>query len=229
MRIVTTGDDFAPVAADHVDQLIREVVTRAGEAHIALAGGSTPEPVYRALAERDLPWHKLHIYLGDERAVPSDDPESNLGRVRASLLDAVPIPHSRIHPMEAHAADPDEAARRYETLLPRRLDLILLGMGADAHVASLFPHGPALAVTDRDVVPVEGPSTPRRCLTLTPPPLGRARNVVILATGRAKAPAVARALQGDEAPADCPVRLVASRASWILDAAAASCLRGILP
>lgn len=188
---------------------------------MALAGGSTPRPVYESLAGKaDVPWDRLEIFFGDERAVPPADPGSNYGMAKASLLDRVPIPPERVHRMRAEAESRAEAAREYAGVLPDALDLVLLGIGTDGHTASLFPGADALHV-DTLVAPALAPYAPHGRLTLTPRVLGRAHGLLVLARGEDKAGPVARALTGPWNPVACPAQL-ARRGTWLLDAAAAS-------
>jgi 6-phosphogluconolactonase len=197
-----------------------------GACALALAGGRTPEPVYRLLAATpNLDWSRVDVFFGDERAVPPDDPESNYGMVRASLLSRVPVPEDRVHRMEAERPDRDAAARAYDQALPPALDLLVLGVGPDGHTASLFPGSAALDERRRRVVPVTGPPPPAARLTITPPVIAAARRVVVLAAGADKAAAVARALEGPRSPKDTPAQL-ARRADWFLDRAAAARLTG---
>ena len=141
--------------------------------------------------------------------------------VHAALLSRVPIPVAQVHRMEAERTDRESAAREYERLLPPRLDVLLLGMGADGHTASLFPGAASLDERQRRVVAVVGAKPPAERLTITPPVIEDARTVAVLATGEDKAPMVARAIEGRLAPKAVPVQL-ARRGVWFLDRAAAS-------
>jgi 6-phosphogluconolactonase len=187
---------------------------------LSLAGGSTPRGAYELLAEeRGVSWERVSLYFGDERAVPPDDPRSNYRMVREALIDRLAV-GPRVHRMEGEAADLEAAARRYDEQLPDRLDVLVLGMGADGHTASLFPGSPALRETRRRVVPVEAPADPPRRLTVTPPVIAAARQVVVIVSGADKAAAVARALEGamDE---DAVPAALARHGLWLLDRAAA--------
>lgn len=192
----------------------------AGPLSIALSGGSTPGPVYEALgATAALPWSQLNVFFADERAVPPDDPESNFRLARDTLLVRAPLSGDRVHRMPVDRTDLEVAADEYADRLPARLDLVVLGVGADGHTASLFPHDKALEEQHRRVVPVVGPQPPHHRLTVTPPVLEEARQLVVLATGRTKAETVQRALYGDYDPRACPAQL-ARRGVWILDESA---------
>jgi 6-phosphogluconolactonase len=134
------------------------------------------------------------------------------------------IPSANVHPMDGGRADRDGAARDYEKVLPARIDVLLLGMGPDGHTASLFPGSPALNETERRVVAVTAPKPPAERLTITPPVIAAAINVVVLVTGAEKAGMVAKVLDGAATPAELPVWL-ARGGTWILDAPAASGLK----
>ena len=209
-----------PVAAQRVAQAIKQAIAHHGRASVMLAGGGTPRAVYRELAQQqNLPWDRVEIFFGDERAVPPTDPESNYHMAREALLDAVPIPPAQIHRLPAERPDRDAAAAEYAALLPEHLDLLLLGIGEDGHTASLFPGSSALNQTAK-VVAVMGPKPPPLRLTITPPVIAAAITKIVFASGSGKAPAVARALNGPGRPAECPAQL-ARDGVWILDFEAA--------
>jgi 6-phosphogluconolactonase len=168
-------------------------------------------------------WQRVDVFFGDERAVPPDHPDSNYLMVYRALLSRVPVPAGQVHRMKAELSDREAAAREYERSLPPRLDILVLGMGADGHTASLFPGSAALDERHRMVVPVVGPKPPAERLTITPPVIEAARRVAVMAIGGGKAAMVARAIEGPLAPKEVPVQL-ARRGSWFLDQAAASSL-----
>jgi len=193
---------------------------------VVLTGGSTAELVFPLLTEPDVQWRFISLYFSDERAVGPDEPASNFGLVQRKLL-------SHIRPEEIHRIrgedEPEAAARAYEQeitpAVQRGFDVILLGMGADAHIAALFPDSPALDATERLCLPVQRPDG-MLGITMTPPALSRARRILLLVSGRSKAEAVRRAVAGDEGPTSCPVRLLADHPDtrFVLDEAAASTL-----
>jgi 6-phosphogluconolactonase len=223
--VLTGADAWARAAATRVAGLLSRIAAeREGgtTVSLALAGGSTPAPVYRALADLDdVPWARVEIFFGDERAVPPNHPESNFRMARETLLEPAGLPEERVHRMEAERADRDRAADDYARTLPARLDMLLLGVGSDGHTASLFPGAPTLRERERLVVPAGPPAEGGMWrLTVTPPVLEAAAHVFVLARGPDKAEAVARALEGGWAPEECPAQLVRGGA-WLLDAGAA--------
>lgn len=228
-RVVVDPSAFAMEAAAQIGRALHRLSGTSRQLSLGLCGGTTVPPVYEQLAALksvSLNWSAMGFYFGDERAVPPDHRDSNYRLARDTLLSRVAAIPERIHRMEAERADLDGAARDYEAALPASLDLLLLGMGADGHVASLFPASPALEADDRRVVPVYG-GTPRAArLTVTPRVLGQAREIIVMVTGAAKREAVARALEGSLDPFACPAQLVRS-ATWILDRPAARELRGL--
>ena len=205
----------ARAAADRVAGAIERARGERGVAHLVLAGGTTPRRAYELLAADGLDWSNVHLWCGDERSVPLDDPESNYRMMRESLLDPAGIPPEQVHPIDGEA-NPEEAARAYAAALPERLDLALLGLGEDGHTAGLFPGDPRL----EDPAPVrvvERSKPPPRGITLGLPVLRAARERIILAAGAGKADAVAAVMRGPD-PA-YPASLV--DAELIVDEAAA--------
>lgn len=216
-------DAWVEEAGRRIAGSVDEAVARSERSvSFVVAGGSTPRPVYAWLARSGrIPWERVEIYFGDERCVPADDPGSNYRMVRESLLEPAGIAPERVHRMEAERADRRAAAAAYERILPERLDVLLLGIGEEGHTLSLFPGSPALRERERRVVPVTTPKPPPDRLTLTPPVVGRARSIFVLARGAGKAEAVARGLEGPLDVESCPVQL-ARPGEWLLDEAAAS-------
>lgn len=224
--VVVEAAEYPAVAALRIAWMLQDVAEGGGRVSLALAGGSTPRPVYEDLARTaDLPWDRTEVFFGDERGVPPDHPDSNYRMARESLLDRIPVPDARVHRMEAERPDRKTAARDYARLLPERLDLVLLGIGADGHVASLFPGSAALHEVRRRVLAVDGPADPRARMTLAPRAIRDAGCVMVLARGSAKADAVARALTGPEDASACP-GVLAREGTWILDPEAAAGLEG---
>ena len=163
---------------------------------VALMGGSTPESFYQHLATNfadQVPWTRVHIFWSDERYLAPDHPDSNVGMARKTFIDAVPIPEANVHAPRTDLPDPDDAARLYEedvrSLLGHepRFDWMLLGLGEDGHVASLFPGGAALEERDRLVVAVrDSPKPPPVRLTMTPSLINLSREIHMLVAGACK-------------------------------------------
>ena len=215
-------------AAKFVIRAVESAIHLHGGCSLALAGGTAWEPTYTEmrspwLAER-VAWEQVSIYFGDERCVPPDDIRSNYRMARASLLGYHPISKASVHRIIAEDPDPEQAALAYADLLPARFDVLLLGVGADAHTASLFPRAPALSETARRVVAVPGPSGLRR-ITITPPVISAADTVFVLASGVRKSVAVARAIEGPWMPEEMPIQF-GRRGAWLLETRAARRLRG---
>jgi 6-phosphogluconolactonase len=224
--LVHNGAEFVDAAAAWIADTVAAVLAVRQRCSIALAGGHTPRAVYQHLADRyvNVPWALLDIYFGDERRVLPDDPASNYRMAYDALLGRVPIEPRQVHRMPGDLEDAEEAARDYESVLPAALDIILLGMGADGHTASLFPGAPELRERERRVLPSNSPVPPVGRLTITPPVIAAGRHVGIIVSGSSKAAVVARALEGSFDPYALPVQF-ALRGSWILDGDAASLLR----
>jgi 6-phosphogluconolactonase len=217
--------DDEQAAAEQVARLLVDAA-RAG-AEIALTGGSTPGRAYERAAELERDWSRAGVWWGDERCVPPEDDESNFGLAKHTLLDRI-AEQPRVHRIRGED-DAVEAAAAYERELRGvTLDLVLLGLGPDGHVASLFPGSPALREEAHGVVPAKPTLEPFvERVTLTPGPLRAAPTVVFLVTGESKAEAVANALAGPPTP-DVPGSLIRSergRTLAVVDRAAASRLR----
>ena len=223
VRVGTAG--LAELAAREMAQMLAAAVEERGQATLALAGGTTPRAAYERLATESVPWQSVSIFFGDERCVPPADPDSNYRMAREALFGRLSVAPARVERMLGESFDHDAAARAYEAVLPERIDVLVLGIGEDGHTASLFPGSSALTETERRVLPVVGPKPPPHRLTITPPVLKSARDVIVLAAGAGKAQAVARALEGAIDVASCPSQLVRD-ALWLMDHAAAAELSG---
>lgn len=230
MRIADTASELVQAVAEAIAHGVSDALCRQERFSLVLSGGNTPRALYRLLADAyqtRVDWRRVHLFWGDERYVPHDDPASNFRMARETLIDPLGIPPENVHPMPTNAPSPDEAARLYEQELraffgqSTRFDLILLGMGADGHTASLFPGTPALKEHRRWVTVGEAPVEPRVRLTLTLPVLNAARVVYFLVTGADKAEMVRRILVERE---PFPAALVSPKEGelvWWLDKDAA--------
>lgn len=244
VHVAATADQLYDDLAMLLLGVASDAVAQRDAFHLALSGGSTPEPFYMRLVIdprfRGLPWDRTHLWIVDERRVPETDECSNYRMICESLADHVPMRRRQKHPVPTALEDPASA---YEQELrevfgfgrpdgqPPRMDFVLLGMGEDGHTASLFPHSPALAVTDRWVVNNEGERvTPPARTTMTYPLINAARVVAVLVVGEKKAATVRRVeeqLQRGPDPAALPITGIDPEAAhdgqliWYLDAAAA--------
>ncbi len=239
VRVYPDLETLSRAVARDLAERITTIVAGEGRFTLALAGGSTPRPLYRLLADehRDqIPWARVHLFWVDERYVPQDDPRSNYRLAREALLDHVPIPAENVHQMSTDFPDSDAAARAYEDMLRSRFaspwprfDAVLLGLGTDGHTASLFPGSPALEEQERWVVAVRAPVEPSLRLTLTLPVLNHAAHVSFLVAGENKAPALHQVRAGAPQPRICPaagVRPHSGDLIWWVDSAAARGARG---
>jgi len=239
IEILPDAEALALRAADVVALAAQAAAAARGRFAVALSGGETPRALYRDLARQQfsqkVPWRRTHVYWGDERCVPPDDPASNYGMAWDALLKHVPLAVGNVHRMLGED-DPGAAARAYDDELSAlaRLerpasdvpvfDLVLLGLGRDGHTASLFPHSPALDEEDRLCVATEAPDGSAR-LTVTWPVINSARRVVVLVNGAEKAGMVAEVFEGFRLPKAVPAQAVApvkGQLLWLVDAAAAS-------
>lgn len=229
-------------AAERIVALTEQAIGARGRFTWALGGGSTPKELYALLASADyvgrVDWSRVHFFWGDERCVPPEHPESNYRMARETLLDVVRPAAERVHRMQGEL-EPSQAAARYQSELERsfelapsehfpRFDLILLGMGADGHTASLFPGSAALDEAKRWVVASRASHLPQARtvlrLTLTLPVLSAARCALFLVAGTDKAERLAEVLSGRHLGPPYPAELVRPElgAEWLVDSAAAA-------
>jgi 6-phosphogluconolactonase len=229
-KVVSDVDRLAHAAADWFVSLASAAIAKRGRFAVALAGGSTPRPAYSLLAEQPraqkVDWGQVEVFWGDERSVPPDHPDSNYRMARRALLDRVPIPGENVHRIQGELR-PQEAAAAYRLELRNhlgvdgRFDLILLGMGPDGHAASLFPSTGAVDENERSVIPVYVEKFDVWRVTLTLPVINKARHVVFLVAGDAKAEALARVHAGEPLPA-AMVQPADGQLIWLVDRRAAA-------
>jgi 6-phosphogluconolactonase len=227
------------VAARLITRLV-DVQAARGVASLVLTGGRVAAATLSAIADSParaaIDWANLDIWWGDERFLPSGDPERNETQARGALLDHVPVDPARVHPMPAAdtGLEPEAAAEKYAAELARSshpehygavpmFDVVLLGVGPDAHVASLFPEEPAL-YEERSVVAVRGaPKPPPTRISLTLPTIRSAAEVWLVVSGDDKAGAVRLALSGaGEVQVPAAGARGRQRTLWLLDRAAAA-------
>jgi len=214
---VSSYANWAAGAADIIGKDISSAISCRGVCNVMLTGGNTAERLYRQWSDSStLPLKHIRFFFGDERCVPPDHSDSNYALVMRTLLNKRKPAHGSIMRMEAERYDRDAAAREYEELLPGKIDVLLLGMGTDGHVASLFPFASALQPTHRSVLPVIGPNPPRERLTITPRIIVSADSVYLLATGEEKGKILAEAMKSPGDYLSLPVRLTLG-GTWLLD------------
>ena len=237
VRISDSPAELAQAAARRVVTLGREALAARGCFRLALAGGNTPHTLYRVLAEpanrSALDWTHVEVFFSDERDVSPEHSDSNFRMASETLLQHVPIPASNIHPMRTASVSLRRDAARYAAMLRRRvpvgeagwpqLDLVLLGLGADGHTASLFPGTCVLHERQLTVAAVYVPQQRGWRLTLTLPVLDHARRLLFLVSGKGKAQALAAALSEPREGKPSPVQLLRpqGQVEWFCDRAAA--------
>ncbi len=238
LRVYPNLESLSRMAAEALVSLAQSAIEQQDRFTLALAGGQTPRTLYHLLAttyRAVISWRKVEIFWGDERYVPPEDPRSNYRMAKETLLDHIPIPADHVHPMPTLLPDFQEAAEAYEEILLShfigqwpRFDLVLLGMGPNGHIASLFPHNVALEEEARVVTAVRAPEAdPPLRLTLTLPAINHAANVYFLVAGKEKANAIKQALSGPPKPRLSPasgVRPLDGSLVWWIDEGAGSLL-----
>ena len=234
IHVFNDYESLSQAAAEMFVDLADRVIDSNGRFSVALSGGSTPHRLYEILAadpfREKIRWEAVHVFWGDERCVPLDDPRSNFLMARRALLDRVSVQADHIHPIlgDLPAA---LAATDYETELrdffegqPPVFDLILLGLGENAHTASLFPHTSVLDEKERwvDATYIAKQSMYR--VTMTAPLINQAKEVIFLVSGASKASALQGVLEGAYHPHECPAQLIHPNGAhpiWLVDKAAA--------
>jgi 6-phosphogluconolactonase len=231
VSVLADAAELALAAARHFAQLSQAAIEAKNRFSVALSGGETPRATYQLLASeefrRQIDWKHVHLFWGDERCVPPDHPDSNYGMARRSLIDDVPIPADNIHRILGEY-DPVVAAESYEADLKDHFksplpafDLILLGLGADGHVASLFPDSAALEEKARLAVAVQHPQSNLWRVTLTLPVINGAAHVNVLVEGAEKAPMIQLLQQPSASVPATRVRATNGELHWFLDSSAA--------
>jgi len=221
-------EKLCDAVAQAIAQSAAPAVRTGGRFSIALAGGETPRGAYERLAALPASWENVHLFWGDERWVPQEDPASNFRMVRQALLEKVPLPPGNVHAVDTSLPTLEEAAADYTRKLqeffggPPAFDLIMLGVGLDGHILSLFPGSEALEETSRPVTTARSPDGLAR-VTLTLPVVNRAAAVFFMVSGSSKAPIVQRVCCGPETAPALPAQRVQPEGStcWFLDRAAA--------
>jgi len=236
--VVETRRELYETAARRIVAVLGETLGSQTRASVALAGGSTPAGLYRLLASPEfrsrVAWDRVEFFWGDERVVPADDPRSNYRMAQESLLAHLDLKPGQVHRIVTERPDSGTCAALYEDEMRRyfgrgeevelpRFDLILLGLGADGHTASLFPRSRSLNPTDRWALGIDRPGDISR-VTLTFPVINAGRTVMFLVSGEEKASAVSKVLDASGDPHDWPARGVRPKGGkllWLMDRDAA--------
>lgn len=238
IRVYKDVEALSQAAAELFTVLSRQASLICGRFSVALSGGETPRRLYEILAtspyRERIHWEEVNVFWSDERCVPEDDPRSNALMARKALLNHVPIPPEQIHPIRCDGS-PQEAAIQYENELRDffstqnpNFHLVLLGLGENGHIASLFPQTPVLNEQKRWVSEVYVPELMMHRVTFTAPFINQASQVVFLVSGRDKAEVLVKVLEGPYQPHQLPAQLIRPNGShpiWLVDRAASQKLR----
>lgn len=238
IKILPDAEAVAQEAAGRWVESAQAAVEARGAFRVALSGGSTPRRLYELMASEPLrervPWAQTYVFWSDERRVPASHPDSNYRLARVTLLDHVPVPLEHLFRMDGEGLA-RSTAREYEEALRLhfdlkrgqwpRFDLMLLGLGADGHTASIFPGTRAVSDLSNMVIVYEVPQLGVERMTLTLPVLNHAREIIFMVTGAEKAAAVQAVLAGEYRPSTYPaqaVKPVDGTLTWLLDEEAAA-------
>ncbi len=243
LHVFSDSQQVASQAALFWAQQARQAAAQQDAFYVALSGGATPRLLYQQLAQDDvagqIPWQQVHLYFGDERVVPPDHPDSNYRMVRENLLDHVPLPASQIHPMVLQGNNNETSARRAASAYAQELqqlptsadgwpqfDLLMLGMGADGHTASLFPGTTILQEQQQSVTSVYVDKLEAWRVSLTLPVIQRAKTLLLLICGDDKAERLKQVFETPAPTDDMPITHIIGQANvhLYLDQAAARLL-----
>jgi 6-phosphogluconolactonase len=238
IMIAPSAEVLTYTAAGLFSELVNGAIKSAGGVSVALSGGGTPRALFTLLAEPDwrdaIDWSRVHVFWGDERFVAPDDAQSNFRMANETLLSKVPIPQGNVHRFMTERGTAAEVAAEYERTIREyfkgqepSFDLILLGLGTNAHTASLFPNCAALKETKRLVISEYIEEAKSERLTFTAPLINTAQNVCFLVSGGDKAEVVRDVLEGTMNPEQKPAQLIRptrGKLSWLMDEAAARLL-----
>ena len=248
LNIVPDKTAMSEAGAERITSLVAKAIIARGAAAVSLTGGTTPDLLYQFLADRNRPWRDridwghVHLFWSDEREVPPDHQDSNFGLANRLLIAHVPVPPTQVHRMRGELPASD-AGSLYDGLLRARrdqtagplFDVTLLGIGANAHIASIFPNSPLLERSERSdrlATGVYVPEISRWRITMTPPALLESAVIIVIASESSKADAISAALEGGLDVARYPAQLLRAageRVEWIIGSAASARLRGVRP
>ncbi|HEC74186.1 MAG TPA: 6-phosphogluconolactonase [Methylophaga aminisulfidivorans] len=229
-KILADSATLIQAAAEHFVATARAAIAKRGVFYVALAGGSTPKGLYEKLATspyiEQIDWARVHLFFGDERCVPATHDDSNFKMARQAMIDLIPIPVENVHRMPTESGEPADVAVRYAATMTEVMDgapfdLLLLGLGPDGHIASLFPETPALDIVDTLTTSVYVQKFDSWRVTMTYPVINSARQVIVFISGEAKA-AIVNDIT-NETITGLPVQRLAPENDyyWFMDKAAA--------
>lgn len=220
--------------AQYIQKLAWENIQSKGAFSIVLSGGSTPKELYQTLSaapfRENIPWPKIYFFIGDERYVSDNDAESNYGMIEATLLHPLKIQPHQIHKYDT-TLPPQQVAAAYQENIEKYFgngkivfDLVLLGLGDNAHTASLFPQSEILNDKKPGVKAVYIPETSSTRISMNAPMINQSQHIAFLVTGSPKATAVHQVIKGERKPLTYPAQLIGNNADWYLDETAARLL-----
>ena len=223
IEIFDSAAMLAHAAAAHIAACVARAIEERDWCYLALPGGPFVRPIFGELAQFQLRWSDVTFFFTDERCVPITHPASNYGEAVDKFLKNPRIDLHQFRRIEAESPDRERAAQDYERMLPQGFDFVLAELGADGHIAGLYPNSPALSETARLVMPIQAPTRPLQRITLTPPAFSGALESLVVATGSDRAAWVARALAPTGDTLANPGRLL-RHATWFLDREASAAL-----
>ena len=229
-RVMVDAASLIIAATEQFITAARSAIAKRGVFYVALAGGSTPKGLYQMLAampySSKIDWSRVHLFFGDERRVLPSHNDSNYKMVSEAMIDMLPIPETNVHRMPTELSDASEVAKRYAETMTKVMkaepfDLVLLGLGPDGHIASLFPDTPALEVTDSLTTELYVEKFASWRVTMTYPVINAARQVIVFIAGEAKSAIVSDVMTG--VIEGLPIQRLVPQGEyyWYMDAAAA--------
>ncbi|MBM3821198.1 MAG: 6-phosphogluconolactonase [Acidimicrobiia bacterium] len=232
LTVLPDAEAVARAAAERVTALTSDAIAAGSRPSVCLTGGSIARRVYEMLPTGPVDWRRVHLYWGDDRHVPPDHEDSNFKLAHDAFISRIAIPPSNVHPIPTELSDPGEAARIYEEeVRGLTFDVMLLGLGDDGHIASLFAGSdPLTRIDSGGLTPLVAVTQARLApfverITLTPPAILDSRVILMVVSGASKADAVHAGLRAPEDVARWPVhvlRAAADRVEWLVDEAAGS-------
>ncbi len=222
--MIQTFDNYEELshkAASIIYQKGCEHIKNKGSFLLALAGGNTPKRTYQILADitknNNEFWNNTQLYWTDERYVPHEHEWSNYKMAKQSLIDLIPIPAKNVHPIPTKYTQPIESADEYAKIFPENIDIIILGMGTDGHIASIFPNSQAVKETEKRFTYDYAPSEPKLRITATLPTIKSAKEIFILVSGTSKRNAIKQVFDKSSSITEIPACALKETATWLVD------------